>query len=543
VSTTSRSRNRHEPEPEARRRLQELEAQNDELRHARGALECAVASYRELFELAPIGFATLGRDDRICELDLAGANLLGEARSLLIGADLHGLVDVRDARVLGQMLGDARTRVRSASCEVARCRDREPAVVLRITASQHPRADGGLLLAFEDITARKADAERLAAAECALRETDRRRDEFLAMLSHELRNPLSPIHTSLFVLTASEPGSEPAKAALAIIERQATHLTRLVDDLLDVTRITRGKIQLQRESVALDELLHRTIEDHRVAFEAGGVELRLEQERTAVWVDVDPARLVQATSNVLENALKFTPRGGTVSVRLALDGQHAVLSVRDTGVGIDPALLPSLFEPFAQAPQASDRTRGGLGLGLAIVKGFVELHGGEVSIASGGSNSGTGVVIRLPLAARTTTIERPAVAPARHGRRVLVIEDNAAAADSLATAISIMGHDVQVARDGIRGLELARELEPDIVLCDIGLPGMDGYEVARALRAEHETAFLVALSGYAQPEDVDRARSAGFDRHLAKPACIATLKRILAEAPAISDEDPRGHDS
>jgi two-component system CheB/CheR fusion protein len=250
---------------------------------------------------------------------------------------------------------------------------------------------------------------------------------------------------------------------------------------------------------------------------------------------------VQIISNLLANALKFTGRGGGVSVQLRAEEKSSVLSVTDTGVGIPPEVLDHVFEPFAQAPQTLERARGGLGLGLAMVKGLVELHGGAVNIRSEGLGKGTEVTVSLPLVAEPPPREQPPTLPSQRGLRVLVIEDNLDASDTLQVALTLNGHQVKVAADGVRGLELAAEFDPDVVICDIGLPGMDGYEVARAFRAREalRNKFLVALSGYAQQEDLQRARAAGFDRHLAKPTSLDKLEQLLAEVP----HQPRADES
>jgi two-component system CheB/CheR fusion protein len=310
-------------------------------------------------------------------------------------------------------------------------------------------------------------------------------------------------------------------------------LTRLIDDLLDVTRITRGKVQLRRERVELGELVRRTMDDHRASFEASGVRLEAHFEPEAFWVDADPARIVQALSNLLCNAEKFTPRDGIVVVSLRRDAERVLLRVRDSGAGIAPEVLEHLFEPFAQAPQTIDRTRGGLGLGLAMVRGLVELHGGRVDIASKGAGRGTEVIVALPL---ETAPEKRAPSPDAaviNARRILVIEDNQDAADTLRDALALNGHQVQVAYDGQTGLAMAKTLRPEVVICDIGLPGMSGYAVATAFRAEEKLrgTYLVALSGYAQREDIQRAADAGFNRHIAKPPSLDELELVLAAAP------------
>jgi two-component system CheB/CheR fusion protein len=395
-----------------------------------------------------------------------------------------------------------------------------------------PGASHLVLLAIVDVTERRSREEALAQVERALRDANRRKDEFLAALSHELRNPLAPISSSLFVLGESEPGGERSQNALGIISRQVSHLSQLVDQLLDVTRIVHGKIQLERKPVELTSLVRGTLEDHRRQFEGHGVAFESSFEPGPLWVDADPGRLVQVLSNLLGNAAKFTNHGGRVTVALRAQGRSALLSVRDTGVGISPGLLEHVFEPFTQAPQTIDRAHGGLGLGLALVKGLVDLHGGRVTIASAGSGCGTEVVVTLPLDHEP---KAPAAAPRRaawRARRVLLIEDNPDAAASLAEALELCGHEVRATLDGASGIAVARSFRPEVVICDIGLPGMNGYDVARVLRAEPALSgtCLVALTGYAAPDDIRRVSEAGFARHLRKPAKMDELDRLVSEA-------------
>jgi PAS domain S-box-containing protein len=394
----------------------------------------------------------------------------------------------------------------------------------------------GVVLVVRSITEQKAAAAERERLVAALEETDRRRSQFLAVLSHELRNPLAPIRTSLHILERAAPGGEHAKRALAVIDRQVGHLTRLIDDLLDVTRVSRGKIRLQRELLDLTALIRRTVEDHRSLFVQRGIELQDDTSASSesLWVKGDGTRLSQVLGNLLQNAAKFTPRGGRTAIRVKRRDRPdvALVSVRDTGVGIAREMLPRLFEPFAQAESTLDRARGGLGLGLALVKGLVELHDGTVQVHSDGPGTGAEFTVQLPLEPKpTATASQLAPLPKPTGQRVLVIEDNVDTAESLRQVLELDEDTVEVANSGADGIDKARSFKPDVVLCDIGLPGMDGYQVARAMRADPELQAirLVALTGYAGPEDVARAREAGFDHHLAKPHNIQRLEQILAE--------------
>jgi signal transduction histidine kinase/CheY-like chemotaxis protein len=377
----------------------------------------------------------------------------------------------------------------------------------------------------------------------ALAEADRNRNHFLAVLSHELRNPLAPITNSLYILDHAVPGGEQARRAQAVIGRQVGQLARLVDDLLDATRIARNKLTLQPQRLELDELVRRTLEDHRPLFESNEVRIELVPAAKPVVVNGDRNRLAQIVGNLLQNAAKFTGPGGRTHVSVSVDSEakRAIVRVADTGVGMAPDVLARLFQPFAQAETALDRGRGGLGLGLALARGLVELHGGTISAHSAGLGLGSEFVVRLPLALEEVVSDgsvRSRSSGSDRRRRVLVIEDNVDAADSLREVLEFAEHEVEVAYDGPAGIDKARTFKPEIVFCDIGLPGTDGFDVARAFRADDalKGAYLVALSGRALPEDTHQAREAGFDLHLAKPPDLDGLERAMVRAPAAAQE-------
>jgi PAS domain S-box-containing protein len=394
-----------------------------------------------------------------------------------------------------------------------------------------------LLVMSEDITAQRHLLDEL-------READRRKSEFIAVLSHELRNPLAAIRTTLYVLEHGAPGSQAVVNAREVIDRQVGHVVRMVDDLLDVTRISRNKIELQRRPLDLRQVVRETIQDNRSHLELGGVRLEVRVPETPVMVSADGARISQVITNLLSNAIKFSPTGGAVTVSVTADpaSARAVLRVSDTGAGIDSQLIERLFEPFMQGDNTLDRNSGGLGLGLALVKGLVALHGGEVSVKSAGRGQGAEFTVRLPLQAGLVAEAKPAPAqsPPQSGRRVLIVDDDRDVADGLRAALEIHTHQVAVAGNGPDALAAARLFKPDVVFCDIGLPGMNGYEVARAFRADEafRSTLLVALSGYAQAEDLAKASAAGFDQHLAKPPNIERIKRICVGANAIGSAGP-----
>ncbi len=368
----------------------------------------------------------------------------------------------------------------------------------------------------------------------ALGEVDVRRNEFLAVLAHELRNPLASITTSLFLLSRTAPDSSQATRARAVIERQTQHLARLVDDLLDVTRIAHGKIRVSCEPVEITSVVRACLDDYSAALERKQLAVDTDWSGQSLWVDGDRTRLSQVIGNLLNNAVKFTEPGGRVQVGIAADQSSVRLWVKDTGMGIEPDVLGRLFTPFMQGQRSAHSAEGGLGLGLALVKGLVEQHHGEVSVHSDGRGKGTEVRVVLPRA-RLENLEESFSTPPRDRQvspsqqRILIIEDNADVAEAMQQALELCGHTVHVAATGPEGLEMARALLPDAILCDIGLPGMDGLAVARALRADAtlRQVLLVAVSGYATPEDKARACDAGFAAVLAKPACIDDVLQVL----------------
>lgn len=367
-------------------------------------------------------------------------------------------------------------------------------------------------------------------AQDALREADRRKSEFLAVLSHELRNPLAPITYSIHLLDRAAPGSETFVRARNVIARQTEHLARLVDDLLDVVRITRGRVDLQRQRLDLRDLVREAMDGVRPAFVQAGVELKVEPALGPTWLDADPTRIAQVIGNLLNNAQNFTPAGRVVTVSLASDSGKAYLRVKDSGVGMEPGRESEMFDAFVQGDQGLARAKGGLGLGLSLVKLFVEMHGGTLSARSEGKGRGTELVVTLPLAATEAPPSRAGDHPDALVRRILVIEDNDDAAQTLADVLALDGHVVQIAKSGGEGVAMAREHRPELILCDIGLPDIDGYEVARQVRALSGLAHvrLVALTGYALPEDRERAAKAGFNAHLAKPPDPQALAQVLS---------------
>jgi signal transduction histidine kinase len=371
------------------------------------------------------------------------------------------------------------------------------------------------------------------AAEAKLRDADRRKDEFLAMLAHELRNPLAPIGMAAQILKSGKASEQRLSQTCAIIERQVSHMTSLLDDLLDVSRVTGGMVTLAHDLHDLRAIARDAIEQARPLVIARGHQFAVELPAGPVQVRGDSTRLVQIITNLLNNATKYTPHGGAITLAMEAGADQVALTVRDNGIGIDAALLPQVFDLFTQGERSSDRSQGGLGLGLALVKSLAERHGGAVSADSAGPGSGSAFTVRLPLAHGVPAAPDSACAAAPHAQgptRILVVDDNADAAHTLSLFLESMGHKVRVASDGAGALKLASDDPPRVLLLDIGLPDMDGYALVRSLRAMPQTAHAVfiALTGYGQPEDRERARAAGFDHHLTKPVAAAELARLLA---------------
>ncbi|HXF15469.1 MAG TPA: MASE1 domain-containing protein [Burkholderiales bacterium] len=364
-----------------------------------------------------------------------------------------------------------------------------------------------------------------------LQASERHINEFLAMLSHELRNPLAPMVNAL-ALIRKVPATEHSPL-LGIIERQVAHLSHIVDDLLDVSRITRGKILLQKALVDLKDIVLRAVEASRPLIAAHGhaVESHLPDEQ--LLVDVDATRISQVVLNLINNAVKYTPAGGSIAISVSRESGYALLKVRDSGIGIGPELIPKVFDLFMQGDRALDRSEGGLGIGLTIARRIVEMHGGSIDVSSGGPGNGSEFSVRIPLAQASASAVPVAsrdsgAAPRAVRRRLLIVDDHRENADTLATLLASLGHEVFTAYDGRKAIELAQQLHPDAVLLDIGLPGMNGYEVARALRnSQGMRMFLIAVSGYGQDEDRRRSREAGFNYHLVKPVDPARLGDII----------------
>jgi signal transduction histidine kinase len=365
------------------------------------------------------------------------------------------------------------------------------------------------------------------------------KDEFLAMLGHELRNPLSAISSASSLLGLPGVGIESVTRARKIIGRQTQHLSRIVDDLLDLSRAMSGKILLSRKRIDLGNLVGACLDTFRATGRTAGYQLT--STLNAGWVEGDATRLEQVATNLIDNALKYTPAGGAIHIELGRDGDHTVLTVRDSGVGIAPDLLPHVFDVFVQGTISIDRSQGGLGIGLSLVRRLVELHGGTVSASSAGTGSGSIFEIRLPAVEPTKDQDTPAaIADGAAKPSILLIEDNDDGREMMATMLSSYGYPVLQARDGLEGVRLALAERPGVALVDIGLPGIDGYEVARRLRRDPDTRALrlIALTGYGLPEDQRRGLEAGFDSHMVKPVDLRALLAQLAATNEPANEQP-----
>ena len=402
----------------------------------------------------------------------------------------------------------------------------------------------GFGMVFRDATRQRHAEDALRQLAADLAEADRRKDEFLATLAHELRNPLAPIRNGLTILAREHPGGDRGRL-VGMMDRQLVHLVRLVDDLLDVSRVTTGKVTLRRERVAVQAVLATAVETSRPLVEQAGHELRLVTPDGPLVVDGDPTRLAQVVTNLLNNAAKYTPPGGRIEVSAAADGNGAVVRVSDNGVGIPADMLPRVFDLFTQVGRSIDRAQGGLGIGLSLVRKLVELHDGSVTVESAGPGQGSTFTVRLPLAAGATADPAPpsgpgGTRPATAARRILVVDDNVDAAESLALLLGIGGHTVTTAYSGPDAVAAAARTRPDVVFLDIGLPGMNGYEVAERLRSDPAVPrpVLVALTGWGSPDDRARAAAAGFDHHLTKPADAAQVTDLLARLGADDRNKP-----
>ncbi len=503
-----------------------------ERRHSSDLLRWSERRYRRLFESAKDGILILeARTGKITDANPYIEQLLGYAADELLGKELWqiGLFqDIEESKAAFQKLQEAGyIRYHNLPLEAKDGRRHE---VEFVSNTYHEDHHDVIQCNVRDITER-SQLERAAAKADALAVLNRRKDEFLAMLSHELRNPLAPIFAATHLL-GLQPEETPIQLqARTVIERQVRQLAHLVDDLLDVSRVTTGRIRLQEEDVDLRNILQRAAESVYPLIDQRRHELSVSVPSDPIWLHADVTRIEQVVVNLLNNAAKYTDEGGHIWLSAEPEGNSAVLRVKDTGVGIAPELLENIFDPFSQAERTMDRAQGGLGIGLTLVQKIVELHHGKVEAKSAGIGQGSEFTIWLPVlgtesSESSVSISSQSVAETA---KILVVDDNVDATDMIATVLRLVGHDVQVAYSGQSALAVATEFQPTIVLLDIGLPEMNGYEVARRLRQRPQSTdmWLIAMTGYGQDGDRLRSSEAGFDYHLVKPVDPQKLEELL----------------
>jgi PAS domain S-box-containing protein len=504
-------------------------------------LESADKPYRLLVEQMPQGAATLTAEGAVIYCNRRFADLLQRPLSALLGKPIQEFVAADSRPFFESLLRDVKAGEVQGEVTLTRADGAPAPAYLGVSALQEGAL--GLCLMVTDLSEQRhyqelsRAQEALRESEAALKDADRKKDEFVATVAHELRNPLAPIRNALQILTAKGPPDPELQWARGVIGRQVRLMSRLLDDLLDVSRISRRQVELRKERVELAALVEAALETSRPLLEAAGHALTVALPPAPIHLEADPVRMAQVFANLLNNAAKYTEPGGRIGLTAERQGGDVVVSVKDDGMGIAPEMLPRVFQIFAQANRALVRSQGGLGIGLSLVKGMVELHGGGVEARSEGLGRGSEFRVRLPAAAQTPAPERPRGEAGEPGpaarRRILVVDDNRDSADSLAMLLKFMGHEVGTAYDGEQAVEAAGALRPDVALLDIGMPRLDGYAACRRIREQPwgRPMFLIALTGWGQEEDRRRTEAAGFDHHMLKPVDPAELLKLLASLP------------
>ena len=484
------------------------------------SLRSAEQPYRTLVEEMQEGAAILTTAGDIVYANRQLAALVAIPLEDLIGRALEHFLNGDDRPAFANLRksgnGKCRARLQAASGRLVE-------VYLSLSTSRSDDEVERLNLIVTDLSA-LLDAQ---SGRDRAEQESQAKDEFMAMLAHELRNPLSAISAAMQVLEAGNGQDGPALRARSIISRQVQHLARLVDDLLEVGRVVTGKIVLERRPIDFADVVHRAV----AVFGERRSDQQIDVKTQAAWIEGDLVRMEQVVNNIVGNAVKYTPIGGAIRVRLCVEDGDAVLRVEDTGYGITPELLPRVFDLFVQGERTLERAQGGLGIGLTLVRRLVELHGGAVTAASEGAGRGSVFTVRLPQIARPATAQSAKPVSGNHcgKRRVLLIEDNRDAREMFRVMLELAGHEVLEAEEGVSGLALLKSARPDIAVIDVGLPGLNGYEIARQFRAEpnSDRVMLVALTGYGTPEAQERSRQAGFDHHLIKPVNTEALQEIM----------------
>ena len=500
-----------------------------------GELEAERALLNTLLDNAPVGFGFFDRGLRYVRLNPALAEFNGLPVEAHLGRTIRDVLPRMSPEVIDALRRVLDTGARIVNREFRAETPRTPGRPRYWLCSFYPvkTPDGSVLGAGAVVT----DIDDRKRMEEALKEADQRKDQFLAMLAHELRNPLAPISNAAQIMKVQGLNGPNFDWSVKVIEDQVKHMTRMVDDLLDVSRITRGKVVLQKEPVELETVVSLAVEASRPLIEDYQHRLTVALPEHPVLLEVDPARMAQVLSNLLNNAAKYTDEGGEIALVAEPRGRDVAIRVRDNGTGIAPELLPHIFDMFTQADQTLSRSRGGLGIGLTLVRSLVEMHHGRVTARSRGPGLGSEFTVRLPVSAEVPA-EPPADEPTADDaithlprRRILVVDDNRYNANSLGVLLRALGQDVEMAYDGPAALELVRRHRPDLVLLDIGLPGMDGYEVARRCRQDEDLRriMLVAMTGYGKEEDRRRSQEAGFNAHLVKPVNLEDLRVLLTQ--------------
>ena len=517
-------------------------------RQAVRALEQSEARKTAMFESALDCILNIDHEGTIVEFNAAAERTFGYGREDMVGRDLVAAIFPRAFRErhqngLAHYLATGEEQFLNQRLELSAVRADGSEFPVEFTVTRIPVDGPPLFTAFlRDITERKRTEAALGQLADNLSEADRRKNEFLAMLAHELRNPLAPILNVVQMLRLTGGSGEAVALASEMMDRQVRQMVRLVDDLLDVSRISRGKIELRRERVELAMIAHQAVEAARSSYTNLNQELTVTLPPQPIFLNADPTRLAQVVGNLLNNACKFTDKGGRISVTVETEGTgpdaEVVIRVRDNGIGIAADQLSRIFEMFTQIETSVERSRSGLGIGLALVKTLVELHGGTVEVHSAGIGRGSEFVVRLPILVETSISppHDPAVNEPTNTttRRILVVDDNRDSAESLAMLLELAGNETHIVHDGIAAVEAATTFQPDVVMLDIGLPKLNGYQVARKIREQPcgKGMVLVALTGWGQDEDQEKSRKAGFNAHLVKPVDLAVLTKLLGEMGA-----------